>query len=115
MGRLQRQFLTALRSQLAGGAIRPPEGGAVLWNAFSQLSQQRSWHAHGPNPISFSDIAAYCRMMCLPLEARHIEIITAMDRVWLASTMGKVTTPDKRSAQVSKHPLTVSLFDAILG
>lgn len=110
--KLQRQILAALRSQLAGGRTRAPEAGNIIWNTFAQLSRQRSWHAHGPNPISHHDIEAYLRIMRLPLEPRHISILIAMDQVWVEFTQAKAT-PGAKGQQVSKHPLTAELFDAM--
>lgn len=114
MSRLQRQIIAALRSQLAGEASRPPEAGVILWNVFGQLSGQRTWHAHGPNPISFADLEAYCRLMRLPLEPKHVGIILAMDRAWLDHVMASMkTSADRPRRHVSKQGLTPALMDAM--
>lgn len=115
MKRLQRQIIAALRSQLTGGSAKPPVAGVQLWNVFGQLSGQRTWHAHGPNPISFADLEAFCRLMRLPLEPAHIRIILAMDRVWLEHGLAKLRTGKDAPRQVSKAPMTVALFDALWG
>lgn len=112
--RLQRLLLAALRSQLDDGKARPPEGGIVLWNAFSALSRQRTWHGHGPNPIPVSEVEAFCRLMRLPLEPKHVGIILAMDRAWLDHVMASMkTSTDKPGRHVSKQGLTPALMDAM--
>lgn len=113
--RLQKQLVATLRSQIAGGTERPPEAGALLWNAFNQLSRQRGWHQHGPNPIPVSEIEAYCRLMRLPLEPRHVAVILAMDRTWMDhihSTM-KPNSDKSVMRDLSRHPLTPALMDAM--
>lgn len=115
MSRLQRQIIAALRSQLAGGRQRPPEAGVPLWNAFGHLSGHRTWHAHGPNPISFADLEAYCRLMRLPLEPAHVRILLAMDRVWLEEALVKLRPGTEVARPVSSATMTPELFDAIWG
>lgn len=113
--RLQRQILAALRDQLAGGSTRPPEGGVALWRAFASLSRARSWQAHGPNPISYPEIEAYCRLMRLPLEPRHVAIIRAMDEAWIEHAHDQLASRNGKgpAGQKSKSPLTSALFDAL--
>lgn len=112
--RIRRQIIAALRSQLSGGKQRPPEAAAILWNAFNELSRQRTWHTHGPNPISYAEAEAYCRLMRLPLEPRHVEVLMDMDRAWLDHVMATMKPPTgKPRRHVSKQPLTPALMDAM--
>jgi hypothetical protein len=116
MKRLQRQIIATMKIQMAGGKARLLEGSHILWNAFASLTRQRTWHASGPNPISFGEIEAYCRLMCLPLGPQHIEVILAMDRAWVDNVAAQITAPDaKHAPQVSKQPLTAALLDLVLG
>lgn len=118
MGRLQRQIVAALRAQLAGGRSQPPEAGIIYWNAFAALSRQRSWHAHGPNPISFCEIETWCRVMRVPLEPRHVQIITAMDAAWMDHAIAGLNSHAKGDKGIPKGkqpPLTAGMFDAMFG
>lgn len=116
MNRLRRQLLAALRSHLSGGRGRPPEGGTIIWNIFSQLSRQRTWHPHGPNPISYSDLESYCRLARQPLEPRHVSIVMEMDRTWLDHILASLKSPATAPARpVSRAPMTAALFDALFG
>ncbi len=109
-------IIAALRAHLAGSRNRPPDGSAPIWNAFMQLSGARTFNAVGPNPISFTEIEAHCRLMRLPLEPRHIEVVLAMDQAWLDHAYAKTRrAPDgvKTLPPVSKQPLSAALFDAM--
>lgn len=116
MVKLQRQLVAALTSQLADRKARPPEGSGPLWAAFNRLSRQRSWHASGPNPLSFGEIEAYCRLMQLPLGPHHIEALLAMDQAWLAACLGRLRSDAAPVvSHVSKEAITPALWDAIIG
>lgn len=88
-----------------------------LWRAFLDLTRARTWHAHGPNPITFSDIVAYSHVMRLPLALPHAEVIRAMDDAWLehmarkaGGGAGQNTVP-----QGQRQALTPQMFDAVFG
>ncbi|RWR29529.1 hypothetical protein D2T31_10765 [Sinirhodobacter populi] len=117
MVHLQRQLCAALRTQLRGGKVLPPEAGLPLWDAFLDLSGSRTYHAAGPNPIQMTEIAAYCRMMRLPLEPRHVSILMAMDGAWLDHAYSGAKTPEgvKALPPVSTRPISAALLDAVLG
>lgn len=119
--RLSRQLCAALRATLTGVAVSVPEGGLVWIAIFTRLSEARSWQAHGPNPISFSDIEAFSRLMRVPFEASHVQLILDLDRTWLSHTYAKwqhgATAPagSKVLPPISKHGLTAQLFDLAIG
>ncbi|MBB1498459.1 hypothetical protein [Paracoccus sp. MC1862] len=117
MDRLQNQLCAAVKAALAGGKVRPPEAGIELWKAFQRLSATRTYHPAGPNPIQPSEIAAWCQLMRMPLEPRHVEIILAMDGAWLDQAYARDRTPDgvKTLPPISQQPLTVALLDAVMG
>lgn len=93
-----------------------PEAGKMIWTWFNDLSQARSWHANGPNPIAYVDIAAYAALMRWPLRPYEITIIRALDltytNAWYASRAthqeGVKKLPIRSDAAV-----TPELFDAI--
>ena len=119
MKRLEQALCRALAAHLAGGAPRPPEAGVPLWNAFLALSGTRRHNGTGPEAITFGEIEAWCRLMRVPLQPRHVRIIVALDRVWLQHAFNEASTPVpdgvKTLPPVSAHPLTADLFDVVVG
>ncbi len=57
--RFSRQLCKAFEARLKGQKARIPEGGAIILEMFAALSRARSYGAHGPNPISWQDMAAW--------------------------------------------------------
>lgn len=117
MERLKRQLCAAVAASRPGGNPDVPESGRELWNAFQRLSSARTYHAGGPNPIQISEVAAWCQIMRLPLEPRHVDILLAMDQAWLDRAYAKAQVPEgvKALPPVSKHALNAGLLDAIMG
>ena len=122
MNRLERLLCEYIRRGFVGEKALPPEGGVILVEVFAELSVTRSWHANGPDPISFAEIEAWCRLMRVPLSPRHVRIILAMDKTWCNSFYEKKSrtsnadgTAAPASPPISQHPLTVELLDAMLG
>lgn len=115
--RLQRQLVRALEKHLDGGRSTPPPGGAVLWRAFGDLSRARSCGAAGPNPISFPEIEAYCRLMRLPLEPHQVQAVRAMDALWIerSYSRGAVPAGTQTLPPRSEHALTPAMFDLAMG
>ncbi|WP_112313265.1 phage tail assembly chaperone [Pseudogemmobacter bohemicus] len=118
MRRLSRQICEAVTSALKGEKVVPPEAGRILWNTFQRLSLTRTYHPAGPNALQPSEVEAWCRMMRLPLEPRHISIIMDMDRAWLDAVYAKTRRAQdgvKSLPQRSSQPLTAALTDLLLG
>ena len=122
-GPLRKQMAEALRDHLATSEpMNLPAGGATLWRAFLDLDASRSYHANGPNPIPYTEIAAYARCMNLPLEPHHVAVIRDMDDVVLTHYQKKLTEAAEANRKglptapkVSSQPLNPALFDAMLG
>ncbi|ABN75407.1 phage tail assembly chaperone [Cereibacter sphaeroides] len=115
MKRLERQLCAALAEVAAGRNPPVPEAGRVLWQAFWQLSRRRTYHAAGPNPLSWTEIEAWTRLMRTPFEPHHVRILAALDDAFLdhldASRGGSSPAMHERSG----HPLTPELMDALFG
>lgn len=113
MSKLKTHLCKALKAHLTGGKARVPDGGREMLDAFMALSRARSWHAHGPNPISWEAMAAWSRIMRVPVQPHHAEIIMALDDVWMSHAMQRNNAPEgvKKIPQMSKQPLTAALFD----
>ncbi|TKA98538.1 hypothetical protein FAZ78_00325 [Cereibacter changlensis] len=117
MKHLTRQLCAALITGLGGGRPNVPEAGVPLWNAFSALSRARTYHAAGPHPLSFSEIEAWSRLMRVPLEPQHVQVITAMDEVWMDCASAKAQGREgvKILPPKSSKGLNPGLFDAMMG
>jgi hypothetical protein len=53
-----------------------------LWNTFRRLSHRRTSGAYGPNPITWQDIDAFCRVTRMSLVPWEIEVIEMLDDMW---------------------------------
>lgn len=118
MMRLERHLVAALKAHLAGGPPLVPEAGRLAWGWFLELSATRSWHASGPNPISFAEIDAWARLMRWPVEPRHVSLLRALDEAWLAHFYSKREKPPadvKVLPTRSEHAITPGLLDALFG
>lgn len=115
---VKKHLCAALKASLEGGKVRMPEVGAPLLEAFTALSRARSYGMNGPNPISWQDLFAWSRMMRQPVEPRHVEIIMALDEVWLTHAYSRERqAPEgvKTLPPISQHPINAALLDAMLG
>lgn len=117
MRRLKQQLCAAVKASMTGGKAKAPDAGRDLWNAFQRLSQTRTYHMAGPNPIQPSEIVAWCQLMRMPLMPWHIEILLAMDSAWLDRAYARTKAPEgvKTLPPISKHSLSAGLLDAIMG
>ncbi|WDR07294.1 hypothetical protein PSQ90_07710 [Devosia rhodophyticola] len=117
--RLERQLCETLGKYLSKPKARSdvPEAGRLAWKWFTDLCRTRTMHSNGPNPISYAEINAYARLYRWPLEPRHIDLILALDRVWLDHA-----NEEQRAAMASDNPsrskktdpeLTLEAFDAV--
>lgn len=114
-------LVNALKRHLAGGKPVVPEAGVLLWNLFMQISASRTYHAAGPNPITYAEIEAYACLHRWPLQSHHLDTIRALDDAWLEYAyrqQGKATggKDDKTfdSRRYANRPaLTAAAFDAV--
>lgn len=115
---LSKLMAEAVRRSLADNRMPPiPAGGDLLWRWFCDLSAARSFHAYGPNPISWSDIRAYMAVSRWPIEPHHIAILLAMDRAYLEFDLAERRAPVSSADNFrrSGRPLSTTLFDAMFG
>lgn len=114
MDRLRGRLCRAIAAQFKNEPGRVPEAGRQLWQIFMSLSEARSFHRFGPNPIGFAEISAWCALMGVPLAKHHVAILRAMDSAWIDAFYARqavAPTGVKTLAPVSKQPLTAALFD----
>ncbi|MGY6410047.1 MAG: phage tail assembly chaperone [Alkalilacustris sp.] len=117
MSGLQERLCAALRAYLQGDRPQMPDGTGLLWEAFLDLSLARTYHAQGPNPISFIEIEAWARLTRTPLQPHHVRIIRAMDVTFMEHFAAdrRAGAPEGARAlpRGSSHALTPALFDAL--
>lgn len=115
MDRLRKQLCATLDARLQGRRHRAPDAGAELLHAFIALSRARSHGPHGPNPIRWEAIDAWSRIMRVPIQPQHAEIIAALDDVWMRHAMQRSEDRVKTLPPISEHPLSAGLMDAMIG
>ena len=118
MARLEKVLCATLEALLAGRKSRLPDAGLDILDAFLALHRARTYHANGPNPITWEAMAAWSQMMRRPLPPHHARIIMALDNVWMkdaARRMGTQETGRQAAPMVSATPLSAGLFDAMTG
>ena len=110
---MMRQMIGIARAAAQGKPIRIPEGGRLLWRWFADLSASRTYHGAGPNPISYSEIEAYARLMRWPLRPDHVQMIRRMDDAFLAELMRSL--PGGTAYSRNAPEITEEAFDAVFG
>jgi hypothetical protein len=108
------------RQLLSPGAVvaRIPAGGDLLWRWFLDLSRSRSYHMAGPNPISYSEVLAYAKLMRWLIEPRHVVILLALDDIYLQHFQQKrkqATSAGVAAPQHSSHAVSPKIFDIMFG
>ncbi len=115
MNRVTKLLCTAMEASAAGQMVTLPEGVYPLWRTFTALSRCRAYGPLGALPIPYSEIAAYARLMRVPLEPHHVETIMELDEHWLSMTKRSSAPVGVRSLpQRSEQPLTPAVFDAAM-
>lgn len=116
MKRLEKTLCAALEALLAGKKTRLPDTGHEILDAFLALSRARTYHANGPNSVTWEAMAAYAGLMRRPIPPHQVQIIMALDDVWMrhaSRQMGKEGTPTM--GEIADKPMTPQLFDALFG
>lgn len=118
MKNLWKPLEAVLRAHLAGQSPLPsvPEPARLYWRWFTDLCRTRTSNGYGPNPIGYAEIEAYTRLYGWPLEPRHVDMIMALDRVWMAQARAPENTGGYAPLpKMSDQPLTADAFDAVWG
>ena len=61
-----------------------------LWVYFKQLNEARGNNGYSPNPLSFLEIEAWCRLMQISLSSFDIECLMALDQEFLISYANQI-------------------------
>lgn len=115
--RLETQLVAALRNNLATRKPVPlPEAGRLLWRIFGELSATRTYNQVGPNPIAYSEMAAWQRLFGWSLGRHHLDMIRALDDAYLEhaySKQAKAADGVKTLPPSSGQAVNPAVFDAV--
>lgn len=116
MGRdLQNALCRTLEAVLEGKRPQMPEASGYILDAFMDLSRARTYHASGPNPITWKAMAAWSQMMRKPLPPHHAAIVMALDNTWMQHANRRMAGGSVAAPSVSNTSLAAGLFDALTG
>lgn len=79
-----------LRAELAATVL--PAAGAYLWSAYSRLRRRKGGNGFGASPLEWLDIQAFMAAARYPLAPWEIEIIEAIDDLYLVEQLSKQTS-----------------------
>ena len=115
--KLEIALCKALEAEFDRKENKLPPGAVVLWEAFTQLSRQRSVSSNGPNPLSFSEIHAWSQLMRMPIQPHQTRAILAMDQVWIKRYYARQGPPEGVEALPTRstHEMTPAMFDLAMG
>jgi hypothetical protein len=79
------------------------------------LESARSGNGYGPNPISYSEIAAWSNLTGRAPRPWEVSALRAMDDTRIALFSAKQGAADDDAPPTSQRELTPALFDALFG
>jgi hypothetical protein len=103
----------ALRRHLAGGKVRVPEAGRLVWQWYSMLHASRTMSFAGPNAISYAEIHAWAALQRWPVREDHIALIRALDEAFLAHVFANKGGDKNAIPRSSGQKVTPAAFDAV--
>lgn len=71
---------TGVRPQELDDLVELPESCYGAWKAFVELHDARGSNGFGINPISYTDILAYCTLTQNQLDPWEVDLVRAFDR-----------------------------------
>lgn len=110
LDRCHQQLAQAVADIASGRPFKIPEAGRRLWCMFSDLHQTRG-HDMGRQPLLYSEIYAYSRLMRVEIRPVDVAGLMKMDAAFLNA--GAVTVGAAVAAIPPAAPLTSQAFDAV--
>lgn len=110
---LSKRLCDTLKAHLDGYPVALPPPGALVWSWFLALCRTRPANGFGPHPISYGEIEAYARLYRWPIEPRHVDMILAMDRVWMDHARHNVGNSHTTPPPGPGVEMTPEAFDAV--
>lgn len=77
---------------------------AYLWGWFMELHACRGSNGFGPNPISYSDIAAWAGLAGVAIRAPELQCLVILDRLWLTAQAEAVKARQAYQEQQRRGP-----------
>lgn len=101
-GLLNRARTDERRQELVQQLALPPFPHSLdyLWRAFHRIRRRRGGNGFGPSPIEWADIDAFVRLSGVRLAGWEVEVIEALDEVWLVG-FAQSASPDNSASSSS--------------
>lgn len=61
-----------------------PVDASLVWAYFLEVHQGRSYGMSGPNPVSWSDLSAWCNLHGIVLSSWEVSTIKELDLLWIS-------------------------------
>ncbi|WP_425326598.1 phage tail assembly chaperone [Pseudaminobacter salicylatoxidans] len=89
-----------MAAQLEAELVTPPFPLALsyVWQAWARIRRRTPAGFNGPNPITIEAIDAFVRRTGLRLDPRDVELIEAIDDLFLAQTAKQASASDQQQA-----------------
>lgn len=71
---------------------------SYAWHAWARIRRRKSHGMSGPNPIEWPDIDAFCRRTGVRLDPRDIELIEAVDDLFLQKSAEQASASDQQQS-----------------
>jgi len=112
--RLEAQLVSAVSQTKP----KVPEAGRLLWQWFGDLHETRTYGMSGPNPISYMEMDAWCRIYGVRPTPENVRILRAMDAAWLKwarqeQERAAAAPAGKAVPHVSSQELSLKAFDVM--
>jgi hypothetical protein len=74
-----------------------------VWEAYARLDKSRQFGFNGPQPISLSEIEAYCRLNDIEDRSDLIQYIQLMDSAYIDHAREKAKADEKKRGRTSSR------------
>lgn len=92
-----------------------PKALAYLWNVYIRLRRRKAPSFSGQSPIDWQDIDAFIRRSGLRLAPWEIEILEAIDDIFLSPGPPKPTAPEGQPVNLAASATDVAGVRSVLG
>lgn len=88
---------TGIRPKELDDMLEFPDGMSEVWKFFTDLNNARASNGFGINPISYSEMYSYFKLLEIQPQEWEIEIIKRLDRVALEAYAEQAKKEQKKS------------------
>ncbi len=117
LGRARRKRVAKRVAEIKDELALPelPAALAHLWRAYLRLRRRKASGFAGPSPIEWHDIDAFIRRSGISLAPWEVEIIEAVDDVYLSPTSYKVELPEGQTVKFAVSASDAAGVKSIIG